>query len=794
MIRALYLLFFTLIFFCTSYCQSAQYGILNANELSATLGSDGNLFLVDNEQTFKTIDYIGCPATLAGMSSLWVSAKDSSGEIYASRGQYGVQSMTHGFIDQSTGVTFEHDFVSQDRVWKVKKQDIESIIAQWEEGEVTDVAKNILDWPAKGNPLYGDFLANRSAAPFHDVNGDGIYNPYDGDYPSIGETNFTQTPSQILLAVSNDTWLQDNSALQLEIFTLLYAFNCNSSLDIQRSIFQKQILYNRSSRHYKSVKIGQWTDAYLPRDGAQSFGSDPENDGYFYYFNRDVNLAEVNIHNAIGSNRFTHPPVLYSKVINGTLDRFMYNVRSDVAPPEVPFGFISSISEIYNFLSGLWPDGIPLTTGGYGYNPGSSDTTDYAFSGEPLDTSSWAMVNEDFNLWDTRVLAIQEFPTLAADSSITVELMHLFVQDINYDNLQSIELAKSKVSEVLLYLEGMFSVDCQSPIPCSSSGCVIPGDVNNNEIIERTDIMLQNIAQMKSVGFESPREYASIRFDMFDFEPRSEVFKSGVNYSHADCNGDGLIDDLDLQVYQKHFGEASELYLGHEESCDTYPGMGKVEIRFNPNFPSEENTSLSIGEIILTDFDDVHSLSFKLVFDTLYFESAISSLSSVANLTLASGSKVFIQTDESDTEVIILTAADSTYLSADTTSFTFFIKLKDGFESQELQLKASDILLLDFEENFYCMENAEAQVVLTDVIQYDELSLTVFPNPASNYVNIFCKEQIKRVELIDLRGKAQDVSWQPNQNRLDLRNLKGVYFIQIEGESGNTAIQKLVLE
>jgi hypothetical protein len=37
----------------------------------------------------------------------------------------------------------------------------------------------------------------------------------------------------------------------------------------------------------------------------------------------------------------------------------------------------------YNYLNGLWADGTPKTYGGSGYNPGSTDTTKYAFPDPP---------------------------------------------------------------------------------------------------------------------------------------------------------------------------------------------------------------------------------------------------------------------------------------------------------------------------------------------------------------------------------------------------------------------------
>ena len=43
----------------------------------------------------------------------------------------------------------------------------------------------------------------------------------------------------------------------------------------------------------------------------------------------------------------------------------------------------------------LWSDGTPLTLGGNGYNPGSIDSSKFAFSDSPFDKNGWSMYHEE---------------------------------------------------------------------------------------------------------------------------------------------------------------------------------------------------------------------------------------------------------------------------------------------------------------------------------------------------------------------------------------------------------------
>jgi hypothetical protein len=89
-----------------------------------------------------------------------------------------------GPIDTLTGVADSVSTRPYDKIWKVNRFDVEDFKYNFQLGNVTNgtysIPPDMLSWPASG---IGNLT--RNLAPYVDYNGDGVYNPFDGDYPKI---------------------------------------------------------------------------------------------------------------------------------------------------------------------------------------------------------------------------------------------------------------------------------------------------------------------------------------------------------------------------------------------------------------------------------------------------------------------------------------------------------------------------------------------------------------------------------------------------------------------------------
>jgi hypothetical protein len=110
------------------------------------------------------------------------------------------------------------------KIWKVNSTTIDAFILSFQAGS-TVIPAEILDWPGNGNTYARGanntaLTLNGNFAPFVDVDQDGIYNPYKGDYPQI-------KGSQMLWWLYNDATVHPFSAtlpLNAEVAVSAYAY------------------------------------------------------------------------------------------------------------------------------------------------------------------------------------------------------------------------------------------------------------------------------------------------------------------------------------------------------------------------------------------------------------------------------------------------------------------------------------------------------------------------------------------------------------------------------------------
>ena len=81
-------------------------------------------------------------------------------------------------------------------------------------------------------------------------------------------------------------------------------------------------------------------------------------------------------------------------------------------------------------MGGNWRDGTPMTVGGLGYNPDSTNLAPvrHALSGDPTIPGEWSMVNENLPGYDIRGLATHEISTFSPGDILVMDAV------INFTN------------------------------------------------------------------------------------------------------------------------------------------------------------------------------------------------------------------------------------------------------------------------------------------------------------------------------------------------------------------------
>ena len=289
------------------------------------------------------------------------------------------------------------------RVWAVSRAAIESLQQDWLDNGIIDqlVPYDVLTWPAKGNL---DFKYNLNfskttvhrdllPAPFIDINGDGKYSVYDGDYPRI-------KGDQMAWWIITDSTLHTRTnsiPLVLDVSVSAYVYDCLQTEQLNNSLFVDFEFINRSSMIYGNMFAGIWSDPDLGCAYDDYIGSLPANNA-FYVYNQDAVDGQSGTTCPGGAPTYGEAvPVGSISFTNVALNKFIYYNNGTTTPAPLPNTTDPNTAEEHNFyLQGKWRDG---TTPTYNGQP-----IDFIFPDNPADPMGNSMCASNLAAGDRRAL------------------------------------------------------------------------------------------------------------------------------------------------------------------------------------------------------------------------------------------------------------------------------------------------------------------------------------------------------------------------------------------------------
>jgi hypothetical protein len=358
--------------------------------------------------------------------ALWIGGKVSTGNLVVAAQTYRQSGVDFwpGPIDNQP---VDSNCLHYDRHWKITRQEVSDFITS---GTLTP---DIQDWPGMG-------INNQShaLAPFVDVNGDGLYNVSDGDYPSY---DFSGSPNccdnlhgdQTLWWVFNDAaniHASNGAALDVEIQAQAFAFNSGIT-NLDNATFYQYKIINRSTVRIDSTYFGQWVDPglgnssddYLACDVGRGMGYCYNGDNYDdlpdgYGFDPPavgidiLQGPEADVGDEIDNDRDgCLDCTFHLNTVTGLID----TIPDSVLPENIIMSkficYNNDASVIgnpvnavayYNYLHGIWKDGNRMTYGGDGHSSGpggSSVPADFMFPGIS-DPTGWGTNHIPQPPWD----------------------------------------------------------------------------------------------------------------------------------------------------------------------------------------------------------------------------------------------------------------------------------------------------------------------------------------------------------------------------------------------------------
>lgn len=401
-------------------CQPATSDIdLDVNNVRTRLLAGGDMWWDLNDAKYEIPKVepgsgdVAVHSLFAG--ALWLGGIDRGGQLKVAAQTYR-QSGNDFFPGPLDGNGSVDDAVCNvfDKHWKVTREAIDGFIALVDElgGAVplAQIPQSILEWPGRGNPhAVGarntplNLNPSKNLAPFFDYDGDGLYNPENGDYPDVDGDQAVWWVYNDRGDIHSET---GGEAIGVEIQLTAFGFGTND--EVNDMTFYKYNVQNFSTAILDSMYFGQWVDADLGFAFDDFVGVDADLAlGICYNGDAEDGPAAA----AYGENPplvgvdFFQGPTKYTydandNIIDTTIlgmSKFLYydNDFSVRGNPEV-------FSHYYGYLSGTWKDGTPFTFGGNGY--GGTQPTDYIFPDDPGVPGGWSECEVGNNPFDRRFM------------------------------------------------------------------------------------------------------------------------------------------------------------------------------------------------------------------------------------------------------------------------------------------------------------------------------------------------------------------------------------------------------
>jgi hypothetical protein len=331
---------------------------------------------------------------------------------------------------------------------------------------IEEIPEDVLYYPARGNKFFSSKynfelpLLPQGLGLFYEEPGsasdNNLYEPEKGDFPIIDIRGCLDPvfPDQMFFWIYNDNGGVHTQSggvpIRMEIQVQAFAFNTGD--EINDMTFQRYKLINRAPEDLVRCYFAMWVDPDLGCYTDDYIGCNIER-SLMYIYNRDATDGSngtncdqgVETYGTVipmvGVDYFRGPIIPIDTVLNGRdttlyieggMSSFMYyNNPGSGNPPPATSDPGTSI-EYYRYLTGLWRDGTPLTKGGSGYNPGSTDITRYAFSGNPNNPSDWSMCTVNSPDGDRRTLQATGPMRLKPGAINELIIGVVFVPDQNY--------------------------------------------------------------------------------------------------------------------------------------------------------------------------------------------------------------------------------------------------------------------------------------------------------------------------------------------------------------------------
>lgn len=475
-------------------CHPAQALVdLDINNVRAAILTGGDLWWDLSQATYEIPKGSRKHSIFSG--GLWIGGVDFSGQLHVAAMTYRQtgNDFWPGPLDTASATTSDSVCREFDRHWKVDRAEVECFLANRTDPNYT-IPESILTWPGNGNTARGQ---SRWLAPFHDADGDNIYDPLNGDYPGFtlnGQNNCNNDllGDQAIWWVFNDRGNNHSETgspgFGIEVQAMAFAYR-SQNVKLDDATFYRYTMINRSSNVYNQVWFGQYTDFDLGDAFDDYVGCDVGR-GLGYCYNGDANdgASSTPVQGTYGAN----PPAVGIDFLQGPLaipgdnkdndHDFVVDESGERIQLSNSVYYYSTFTiqgnpqtgmHYYYFLQSRWQDGSHMTYGGGA--SGGTVWADYRFPGDS-DPYGWGTYGvpqapwdetSSGNLADDRRQLNSAGPFNMNPGQVEVITIGVpWARDTNGNNLEAVDRLKEADDYIQALFDNCFAIPCadqQSP-------------------------------------------------------------------------------------------------------------------------------------------------------------------------------------------------------------------------------------------------------------------------------------------------------------------------------------------
>ncbi len=376
-------------------CSACTFSALKAQQIDRFVDANSVLGVVQNSGLFFNEPFVYMPGyrmnagnanspSLMWSAAFWYGGLDELGQLRVAADRFG--NSGYDFSPgpySSNGSYTDLNYINKfwNSIWTVSKEQIVYHIDNFDHPSYQMPAA-ILKWPANGDAALG--VAN-DLAPYVDVDGDGIYNPHNGDYPCIRGDK----ASYVIL---NDDFYPHGSSgggkIGMEIHMMFYQFQSDNYIDSTTFIHLRII--NRGNHSFSNFKTALFCDFDLG-GGEDDYMGTKVDKNMLYVYNSDNLDLDVGVTWGFQEN----PPAFGVVSLNKNIISSAVHVVTSGGigfPPLNPWTDIS----FWRYMNGLFPNNQPFYLGANGIPPNFDDpypTTPFYYTGNPLTGEGWSEVS-----------------------------------------------------------------------------------------------------------------------------------------------------------------------------------------------------------------------------------------------------------------------------------------------------------------------------------------------------------------------------------------------------------------